>query len=258
MSLPGESITEIPAEEAVAEPVLDGADDGNEYDEGTQEGAADDTDGTDTVEPADPYADFGGREAIEKAVQLQKMTQSQDGVMRMMFAAAQSLGIPLSQVEQLFQADRDSVGSETPQYADDDLITYGQVREMLQREVLQPWQQTEAERAETTARQIVTSTRGELGIEDDNTWNAVLQLGDRYLGDDISPANVAKAIKQGHADFVNLVKTNAKAYVEKKAAVKQTVPKAPAGGSMPAAAPEAEPKTVEEAIARARKRLLGG
>lgn len=255
MALPGEAVSEIVTEEAPAEePVLEA--EGQEYEDPQAgvESAVEDAPAADA--PADPYADFGGRDAVERAIQLQKMTQSQDGIMRMMFAAAQSLGLPLSKVEQLFAADQAAADAQ-PEYADDDLITYGQVKEMLQRDVLQPWQQTEAQRAEQTARSTVTSTRTELGIEDDGTWNAVLQLGDRYLGDDISPENVARAIKQGHADFVNLVKTNAQQYVEQKAAVKKAVPKAPSGGSTPAPAPDAEPKSVEEAIARARKRLLG-
>lgn len=262
MALPGEPITEI--EDPTPDPV-EGAVDDNEYDESDPAGDSGGTDGTEDPAapeaPADPYANYGGQQAVEQAIALHKATQSQDGLMRLMFEAGHALGLTYGQVEALFgQQSGSQQGNGAPQqpeFADDDVLTYGQVRELLQREVLQPWQQTEAQRTEQSARAVVAASRTELGVEDDNTWNAVLQLGDRYLGDDMSPEAVRAAIKRGHDDFVALVKSNATQYVQGKAQAKKAVPKAPAGGSMPTPGPEAEPKSVEEAIKRARAKLLG-
>jgi hypothetical protein len=56
----------------------------------------------------------------------------------------------------------------------------------MQREVLEPMHQNQAQQAEAGARSVVNAQREALGVKDDATWNAVLQLGDRYLGDDLS------------------------------------------------------------------------
>lgn len=244
--------TEVP--EVTASPEAE------QYDETYPEGSVDGTDGTEsgTLEapPEDPYAEFGGRDAVTKAAQIHQALQSQDGVMRLFFEAGRSMGLGLKDLEGLFGQASAANAPAAPEYDDDDVLTYRQVRELLQNQVLQPWQQSQAAQAEAVARSAVESARAELGVSDEGTWAAVLQLGDKYLGDDISPANVSQAVRKGHADFVNLVKANAQAYVSEKAAVKKSVPKAPAGGSTPAAAPDPEPKTVEEAIARARARLI--
>lgn len=254
--LPGESITEIevPVEETA--PEGDGFDGDNESE--TAESFVSESETAESA-PADPFAEFGGADSVRQAHQLRQALQTQDGVMRLFFEAGRSMGLGLNEMQQLFgQAQQPAAAAPSaPQWEDDDVLTYGQVKQLLQEQVLQPWQQSEAERAEAVARQTVTSVQKELGIEDQDTWAAVLQLGDRYLGDDLSPDNVAKAIRQGHDDFVKLVKGNAQKYVQRKAEVKKSVPKAPAGGSTPTSAPEAEPKTVEEAIKRARARLLG-
>jgi hypothetical protein len=240
--------------EEVGAPVDEGA----SYDETDPAGESGSTDGAPAAETvADPYADFGGRESVEQAMALHKATQSQDGLMRLFFEAGRSQGLSYSQMEALFgQAAPEAPA--TAQYADDDLLTYAQVKELMQREVLEPMHQNQAQQAEAGARAVVNSQREALGVKDDATWNAVLQLGDRYLGDDLSPDAVRSAVQRGHADFINLVKSNATEYVTAKADARKTVPKAPSGGSMSTPAAEAEPKTVEEAIKRARQRLLGG
>jgi hypothetical protein len=107
--------------------------------------------GTESVEtPADPYADFGGRESVEQAMALHKATQSQDGLMRLFFEAGRSQGLSYSQMEALFgQAAPEPAAA---QYADDDLLTYAQVKELMQREVLEPMHQSQAQQAEANAR----------------------------------------------------------------------------------------------------------
>ncbi len=208
--------------------------------------------------PVDPYASYGGKDAVEAAMRLHQATQTEDGVMRLFFEAGRAMGLPLSAIEQVFRGGpAEPAAPAEPEPADDDVITWGQVKQLLQREVLEPFAQTEAQRTEAAARSAVASVRSELGIEDEATWAAVLQLGDRYLGDNLSPDNVRAAVKKGHDDFISLVKANAVKYVQGKVATKAAVPKAPSGGTAPTAAPAEEPKTVEEAIKRARARLLG-
>ena len=208
-------------------------------------------------EPVDPFADFGGRDAVEQAARLYKNVQTQDGIMRLFFEAGRALQIPLDRIEGVFgaQAAAAVAAQEAePEPADDDMITWGQVKQLLQREVIQPFQQTEAQRTETAARSAVASARDELGIKDEKTWQAVLRMGDQYLGNDMSPENVRNAVRRGHADFVEALKSSQAHYKAQKVATKAAVPKAPSGGVVAPAEAE-EPKDLDEAFKRARARM---
>jgi hypothetical protein len=98
----------------------------------------------------------------------------------------------------------------------------------------------------------------ELDLDPANpSTQTILNMGDKYVGDDLSAENVANAVRKGHADFIALVDARAKEYVASKAKVAETVPGSPAGAGAAGEPPAAEPRDVAEAIKMARKALRG-
>jgi hypothetical protein len=212
---------------------------------------------TDSAAPADPYAEYGGADAVKAAVEYHKALQTEDGVWNTFFQTGRALGLGVREIEALFNSQGGEVAPEPQGPADDDVMTYAEFKRMLEEQVLKPQQEQQRVQAEQVAHQTINSTIKELGVESQEIREAILQLGDRYLGNDISPANVAAAVKKGHADYLKLVEAERKKYLGEKREQQSTVPQAPRGGSLSsaAAAPtEDEPKSVAEAIRRSRAR----
>lgn len=237
------------------EPIVeldDGVEDVDTEDLDLEDNGAPDLD----AEPEDPWSPYGGKETVDQAYKIHQALQSQDGIIQLFFEAGQSMGLGLKEMNALFgNVSPEETVDEGP--ADDELVTWAQARALLQREVLEPMQQQQKATAEAMARQAVQSTITDLGLTDQDTIAAVLQLGDRYLDpNDLSPTAVSDAVKRGHEDFAKLVTANAQKYVAQKAQAKRTVPKSVGGGgASQAAQDEPEPKTVAEAIAAARRRM---
>lgn len=254
MPLPGDSVTDTDLEQ---EPVVDDAADGDEYE-------GDDTDVTDSETPEDPFAPYGGPDEVKAAVDWYKRANDPEGALETFFALGRSMGLGVREIENLFYAQQGQQAPAQPEPqapgpADDDVMTYADFKKYMaemQEQVQQPIQQLQRQQQFERAQQTVQSTIQQLGIEDDATKAAVLQLGDRYLGDDLSPQNVANAVRRGHADFIALVQANADKYRKQKAAQAKSVPKAPKGGGPAGVEPEPEPRDIKEAIARARKKLM--
>lgn len=202
---------------------------------------------------SDPFEAFGGKEAVEAAHRLYEASRTEDGVIQLFIDAGRSLGLGLKDIQALF--DKDSGGEEVEPPDPDEPLTRREFEEALARQ-----QQTLAERqaaAEAAiARKAVQDTLGTLGLDpNDPTTKIVLQFGDQYTKGDLSPENVANAVRRGHADYLAAVERDAKKYLEKKVAAAEAVPSAPAGAAAPAEPPAAEPRDVAEAIKIARKRL---
>ena len=218
----------------------------------------------DVIEPVveDPWAGLDPAEA-RTAVEFHKNIQTEEGAMQSFFQLGRAFGFGVKEIEAWFSGAPNPTVPTAPAPAEpapDELMTYSQFKEMMDRQltpIQQGIQQQQQAAVEAQARSAVDSTIKELGVSDDATKAAILQLGDRYLGDDLSPAAVAKAVRQGHADFVKLVEAEVGRRTTSKVEQAARVPSSPAGGGAPAAEPEAEAQSVKEAIARARKRLLG-
>lgn len=207
--------------------------------------------------PVDPFAEYGGADAVRQAAELHKSLQTEDGVWDMFFQAGRALGLGVREIEALFNAQQAEPDAAGP--ADDDVMTYGQFKAMMEETVTKPQQVRDQQMAEAMARQSIDSTINALGVQDQGIRDAILQLGDRYLSDDISPAAVKKAVEQGHADYLKLVAAERAKYVSDKREQGAGVPKAPAGGSTAPATADGqfgeEPKDITEAIKRARQRI---
>lgn len=205
--------------------------------------------------PADPYEEFGGRDTIEAAHRMYQAAQSEDGVIQLFLEAGRSLGLGLKEMETLFTSLTGSGGEEAEEPDPDEPLTVGQWQKFQQEQ-----QQREAERQATAAReaarQVVQATVADLGLDPkDPATKVVLQFGDQYLKDDLSPEAVAAAVRRGHADYLAAVEQHSKAYLEKKRGQAASVPSAPSGAAAPAEPAPAEPQNVAEAIKIARKRL---
>lgn len=215
--------------------------------------------GGETVESTDPYEAYGGKESIEQAVQLSKSLQTENGVWQMFFQAGRALGLRVRKIEALFQAQQagGEGGAAPDQPSDDDVMTYGQFKQMMDETVYKPAAEQAQAQAELIANQAINGTLNDLGVQSPEAREAILQLGDRYLGEDISPSACKAAVEKGHQDYLKLVAAERKRYVEEKRAQANGTVKVPTGSSVTAAPKEydSEPKDVAEAIRRARQRV---
>lgn len=245
--------------ESVVEDVDLDAGDGADLGDGDSHVPGDDTrDVDDSDDPEDPYATYGGKDTIDKAVAIHQALQTEDGVWNLFFQAGRSLGLGVREIEALFAQQQGGGEPEgSPEPDDDDVMTYGQFKAMLNEQVLAPWQQTQQATAEAAARSAIDTTCLELGVKDTQVRDAVLRLGDKYLSDDISPQKVQAAVRRGFADYQTLLKGERQKAVTQKREAGATVPKSPAGAVAGAPAQDAgnEPKDVAEAIRRARARI---
>lgn len=248
MSLPGEAVTDADLQPEDEDEVEEYGEEVEGEELGIEEDAA----------PADPFAEFGGTDSVKTAVAFHRHVQNADGALETFFQLGRSFGLGVREIEALFGGSQAAAEDEPQGPADDDVMTYAEFKRAIEQEVRLPLREQQMLQTRQAAQIAVHSTIKELGIEDDQTKAAILQLGDRYLdGSDLSPEVVANAVRRGHADFIALVQANADKYRAKKAAVARTIPKPVKGVGAPAGQVEAEPKDVKEAIARARRRLLG-
>lgn len=207
---------------------------------------------TPAAEVEDPFAAYGGKEAIEAAHRMYEASRTDDGVIQLFLEAGQALGLGLKELQTLFA----DLGGEVPEEPDpDEPITRKEFQETLTKQ-----KQAEAERQQARVQQAaavaVQETVSSLGLDPkDPTTTLVLQLADKHMKDDFSAEAISAAIRQGHADYQAQVEKAAQAYLTKKAATAAAVPQAPAGNAAPAEAAPAEPKNVTEAIAQVRQRL---
>lgn len=200
----------------------------------------------------DPFAAYGGKDAVEAATRMYEATRTQEGVVDLFIEAGKALGLNLQQMQALF-----GVEETPPEEVDpDEPLTIGQFQEMQRRQEEEA-QRREQERIKATATKAVQETTAALGLKiGDPVTQTVLQLADQHVAGNYGDYDaVAKAIRQGHADFQALVEQEKQKALQAKHEQAQQVPSAPSGGA-PAADPgEPEPKDVSEAIKQVRKRL---
>jgi DNA-binding transcriptional MerR regulator len=222
-----------------------------------QESGVPATEGEAPAVPAevDPFADYGGKDVVEQAYKIHQATQSEDGVIQLFIEAGQSLGLGLREIQELFEGGSTEEAEPDEEYDPDEPMTRAEFQAEMDRQAQAQWQ-GQAQQIEQAARQTVAATAQELGLDlADPASQVILQMGDKYLGEDLSPANVAAAVRRGHADYQALVEKESQVYLAKKAKAAQTVPSAPAGSSAPTEPKPAEPRDIAEAIKIARKKF---
>lgn len=242
-------VAEAPAVEASEAPVVEAP--------VVETGAESETPAVATDTPAaeveDPFAAYGGKEAIEAAHRMYEASRTDDGVIQLFLEAGQALGLGLKELQTLFA----DLGGEVPEEPDpDEPVSRREFQETLSKQ-----QQAETERQAARVREAasvaVQDTVKSLGLDPkDPTTTLVLQLADKHMKDDFSAEAISAAIRQGHADYQAQVEKAAQAYLARKQAAAEAVPQAPAGNAAPAESAPAEPKNVTEAIAQVRKQGL--
>lgn len=214
---------------------------------------------TETQAPVveDPFAEFGGREEIEKARRLYEAASTEEGVIQLWIEAGRTLGLTVEQMQGLFGAQAQEPDPEELERP----VTVAELRELeRQRQEQQSRvyyeQQQQAMRAQAGA--AVHEAVKEIGLPgvDDPTAQIVLRLGDQYLDKrNPTPEAVRNAVRRGYADYQAEIQRQAQEYTRKKVTQAASVPGAPSGGQAPSTPPPAEPKNVEEAIQMFRERF---
>lgn len=212
-----------------------------------------------TEAPADPFADFGGKDEVEAAMRLWQATQTDDGLVSVFLEAGRNIGLSLDDMQKLFQA---GAGEQAPEEEIDldEPVTRRELMEEQQRRE-QAAIQKEAERIHAEARTAVDSTMAELGITkeadpDGKIRALVLTLGEKHFDQkNISAESAATAVRAGFSEYQALIEAQSQQYLKAKAEAAETVPQAPSGAGPTATPPEPEPQNVAEAARIVRRRL---
>lgn len=211
---------------------------------------------TEAAEPADPFQEFGGRETIEAAHRLYEASRTEDGVIQLFLEAGRSLGLGLKDMQALFESLGGEGTAPTPEGPDpDEPITWADFQALQQKQA-QEQAAREADAQQASARAAVQKALTDLKLDPaDPATKIILEHGDKYVNGDFSEANIANAVRRGHADFQAILEKKAQEYVQTKRQQATSVPSAPAGNAAPATPPAEEPKDVAAAIKAARKAL---
>lgn len=195
----------------------------------------------------------------QAAVELSKRLQTDDGVIQMFIETGQALGLGFAQLEAMF-AESDAATAATAAEtgpADDDVVTWKEARELLQKEILEPQQRAAEQAALTQARATIDATFTDLGVTDETDRQAILALGQNHIKDgDFDPEHVRAAVRKGH-ELLEVRKTAAKeAYLAEKLASGEAIPTSTsAAGAAGGQEPPPPPQNMDDAKARARAQL---
>jgi hypothetical protein len=233
----------------------------------------------------DPYAEWGGREVVEDAVNVANALRTETGVRTVIAQGLQALGYSPAQIQAALAGGPAAVeaaveaaaptGPADPLegYADDDVVNVSDVRKLVEAQVaaataavtaqveqqLTPLQQQVIEQQTTRAQNAVDSTIFELlqvdGQVDPALATEVLRYANQHITDATryDPEAIRNAIISGKAEAEAAIEAAHAAYLRGKAAVKATLP-TPVVAASPGAEAPAEPQSIEEASAEMRKR----
>ncbi len=242
--------------------------------------------------PADPYAQYGGLEAVQNAWQVSEALRSELGVRTMIQQGLVALGYNAEQIKTALGTPGvpGAPAAAPDPFAgldDDDVVTGAQLRQYLE---LQRQQAAEAQtgieaRATAAAQAQVNPIRAafedtrnrEIATRNDATLaellgpvptesaevgnyqalaGATLQAAAAYIDPaNFDPGHIRAAITRGHADVVAREEARYQAYLATKRTTKRNAP-ANIGGQSAGESPEKEPQNLAEA--RAQFRAQGG
>lgn len=213
------------------------------------------------IKARDLSQSYEGIDASEAkaALELTKRLQTDDGVIQMFIETGQALGLGFAELEAMFaKSDAETaaaVAEGAP--ADDDVLTWKEARELLQKEVLEPQQRAAQQAAIAQAHSAIDSTFKDLNVTDETDRQAILALGQAHIQDgDFDPEHVRAAVRKGY-ELYEVRKTVAKeAYLAEKLAAGEGVPtNTGAAGAPGGQEPPPPPQSMDEAKARARAQL---
>lgn len=211
---------------------------------------------------SEKLTEFGGDTALDEAKNLRNQLQTDDGVVAMFIESGRALGLGVEKLEGLFGEAEVALNKDAEEQGDKPL-TKAEIMAIVQKEVLTPLQQQQAQAAQANARATIDTTVRSLGMDpkaDAKDVDLVLRLADKYVGEnDFNPERIADAIRKGFDEFGELSAERKAKYVKDKRETKDKVPSSTAGTTSAGAGTQLpEPKNVKEAAARARARLAAG
>lgn len=195
----------------------------------------------------------------QAAVELTKRLQTDDGVIQMFIETGQALGLGFAELEAMFAKSDEATATAAAEGApaDDDVLTWKEARELLQKEVLEPQQRAAQQAAIAQAHSAIDSTFKDLNVTDETDRQAILALGQAHIQDgDFDPEHVRAAVRKGY-ELLEVRKTAAKeAYLAEKLAAGEGVPtNTGAAGAPGGQEPPPPPQNMDDAKARARAQL---
>lgn len=224
------------------------------------------------AEPVDPYAEWGGREAVEQAVNLDRALQTRAGTQALIEEAGKALyGADPAKAALLQQllAEADAAPANDPLaeiLSDPDrLLSPAEVAQIVDTKVqqaiekvlgehVQPLEQRQQAEAAAAVQRSIQTAMSQIEVPAE-AQKAVLDFADRYITGDADlhdPAKVTDAIRRGHADWQAEMERQAKVYLEGKKKVVEQHPTTLKGGTAPGGEDAPEPKNEDEAIAAVR------
>jgi hypothetical protein len=233
----------------------------------------------------DPYAEFGGREAVEEAARVQAALKTESGVRLMVAQALQALKYSPQQIRAALEGGpaiplpgEPPPPEQSPFDIDDEEIVTGadlkrivaivaeqaaqQAAESVRGEVkptVDAFQEQRQQQASALADATYTELLGEFGTtpEEQKAWTQqqerVKAYATQYIDpNDWSATGIRNALIRGHADFVAEQESLFKGYLEKKRKDRQATPANLGGGSPPGSEAPKEPQNLAEAKAAAK------
>lgn len=198
---------------------------------------------------------WGGTERVEQAVKFLTDAGTEEGTIKLFIEAGQALGLGFDKLESLFDKVDAAAAAEVEAAApaDDDVLTWKEARELLQKEVLEPAQRAQEQTIINTARATVADSLKDVPKED---HAAVLALGQEHIADgDFDPEHIRAAVRKGVEILQTTRARDREAYLAEKLKELQDTPSATGGSGAPGGEAPAPPKNWEEAKARGRLRI---
>lgn len=228
----------------------------------------------------DPYAEWGGREVVEDAINVTNALRTETGVRTVIAQGLQALGYSPDQIQAALaggpaavEAAVEAAAPADPlaDLADDDVVSVSDVRRLVQASIeqataavtakveqqLSPLQEQVLSEQTTRAQEAVDNTIFELlqveGEVDPALATEVLRYANQYITDQnrYDPTAIRNAIITGKAEAEAAIQQAHDAYLRSKAAVKASLP-TPVVAASPGGETVEEPKSIEEASAQLR------
>jgi hypothetical protein len=200
----------------------------------------------------DPWEAYGGKSRVDDAVAIADALGSEEGIESLVREGLVALGLDPDAAFSLAK------GEEPPD--PDELLTRADFEKERAKDRQTFAEQVRAQH-EVVARGAVQGALSDLGVDDQDTERMVLTYAQNHVSgpQEMDPQKLVAAVQAGYKDYEAAMERVAQKYVQTRKQKNDTVPRPVKGGGAPAneAAPEPEPKNMEEARAAVRRAFPG-
>jgi len=212
--------------------------------------------------PVDPYADFGGREEVERRYQAVEAWGTEEGLTVAAVEALRGLGFEQDVIESLFNWEAPEP-EYLPDIEDDAPLTKADVIRLAQQiadqrvgRVEESFEQAQERQQYEAATHAAVGALQALGVQDEKTKQGTLTLAQAYISpDEWDPQVIEQAVRRGHADWMSVVQASREEYLQGKVATRDSLPRNIGGHSQSpgeVTSPVAKPRSLDEAIRAVR------